>query len=202
MKYIIKAVLFIVILAIIMGIISFIFIPKNNTQEAGMTDYGDATILAEPKNTIDMIIFGNSEAFTSVIPMKLWEDYGYTSYICGHPGQTLPDIIKVMNDVTKNQNPKVIVLEANAIYDNLSLTVPISKILQAVLPVIEYRERWKSLKPNDFLGKIEHTQTSYMKGFHYRTICQPSNNTEYKQYTEEIDTINWKAKIYLNIIND
>ena len=56
--------------------------PKNNYVEYGMHYRGASGILAEEENTIDTIIIGNSEAYSSIIPMELWKDYGYTSYNC------------------------------------------------------------------------------------------------------------------------
>ena len=83
-KIIIKAICFLLILLLILIILSKIFIPKNNTKVAGIPknkvrEYG---VLAEPENTLDVIMIGDSEAYTSFIPLEAWNEYGYTSYVC------------------------------------------------------------------------------------------------------------------------
>ena len=201
-KNILKFILFFTIILIIMFILSRIFIPKNNTKKAGMKENGITDILGEKENTIDLIMFGDSESITSVIPMKLWEDYGYTTFICGKPGQVLPDTLKVMYDTSKKQKPKAIVLETNLIYNDVSITVPLGRIVQEILPITEYHDRWKNLKLDDFNPNIKYTKTSHMKGFHYRTTIVPADSTGYMAYTDEIQDISKINKLYLNIVNE
>lgn len=202
MKKIIKSILFMVILIILLIILSYIFIPKDNVEDAGMRKYGASKILGEQENTIDMIAFGNSESFTSFIPMKLWEDYGYSSYICGYPGQALPDVVKIMNEVTKKQKPKVIVLEANVLYDEVPIVVPPSRILQTALPILEYHDRWKSLQLKDFKNEIKYTSTDYMKGFHFKTDKNEPDLTGYMNYSDKVQELSIINKTCLDIMKN
>ena len=144
-KIIIKGISFFVILIIMLIILSKIFIPKDNTLEAGMKENGLTQMYGEKENTIDLIVLGNSESFTSIIPMKIWEDTGYTCQICGYPGLVLPDTMKSLYDATRKQKPKIVVLEANVVFDEVSITVPFARLLQTVL-VFGYRavflQRW------------------------------------------------------------
>ena len=73
-KIIFKIIAFFLIFFLILLLLSRVFIPKNNTEEAGMKVNGVTQILGEKENTVDLIVLGNSESFTSIIPMKLWED--------------------------------------------------------------------------------------------------------------------------------
>ena len=81
-KIILKTVLFFIILLILLVIISFIFTPKNNSEEAGMPNSEQMGILGEKENSIDVIMYGDSETIASTMPMKIYEDYGYTMHIC------------------------------------------------------------------------------------------------------------------------
>ena len=108
---ILKSVSFICILLVILILLSRLFEPKNNSVEAGMHYRGASGILAEPDNTIDVIFIGNSEAYSSIIPMEMWNDYGYTSYVCASPEQLLPVSTKILGESIKRQKPKVVVLE-------------------------------------------------------------------------------------------
>ena len=201
-KNIIKSILFIAIIFVLMIILSFIFIPKDNTKEAGMKEFGAQKILGEKENTVDLIVLGNSEAFTSIIPMKLWEDYGYTSYICGYPGQVLPDTIKTLYDVTRKQKPKVVVLEADAIFDEYPLSVPLARVIQTVLPITEHHDRWKNLKLDDFYKKVEYTTTDIMKGYHYTKQIDPANAEGYMSYSEELQKLNFRSKMLIKLMNE
>ena len=61
-RHALRVVLFIGILYGLMALLSPVFIPKENSADAGM-DYAQANgILAEPPNTIDCVIVGDSEA--------------------------------------------------------------------------------------------------------------------------------------------
>ena len=201
-KIILKIFLFFLILLLLLIILSFIFTPKDNTEEAGMKINGLTQMYGEKENTIDLIVLGNSESFTSIIPMKLWDDYGYTCQICGYPGLVLPDTMKSLYDATRKQKPKVVVLEANVIYDDVAITVPFARIVQTVLPITEYHDRWKNIKINDFYKKVEYTSTDYMKGYHYITNIDPANTDEYMKESEEENELLLKNKIYLKIINE
>ena len=200
-KIIFKSILFFVILALLLGYVSYVFIPKNNTLEAGiLAENGLVSLTGEKENTIDAVVLGNSESFTSLVPMKLWEDCGYTLHICGYPGVFLGDTIKILHTIAKTQKPKLVIVEANVIFDEGSLKIPLSRVIQEVLPVTEYHDRWKYLRYEDFYEPINNTATDYMKGFHYKTIVTPADTTGYMDYTDEVQELSWKAKLYLKIL--
>ena len=87
-KNIIKFIAFVLILIFILTILSYILVPKNNSTEAGMKEIEARGIFGEKDNTIDVIMYGDSETIASTMPMKLWEDYGFTMHVCGTAGQT------------------------------------------------------------------------------------------------------------------
>ena len=105
-------------------------------------------------------------------------------------------------DATKTQTPKIVVLEATVIYDDVSIVVPFSRIIQTVLPITQYHDRWKNLRWEDFYKKVEYTSTDYMKGFHYRVTEQPADVTNYMTPTDSKQEILLKNQIYLKIINE
>ena len=113
MKRIIKCIIFIAIFLIILEILSKIFIPKNNTLEAGLgkRKLTASGIYTEPENTIDVLVLGDSESYTSYIPLELWNQYGFTSYVCGTPAQRLSVSLSYIKDALKTQKPKIVLLE-------------------------------------------------------------------------------------------
>lgn len=199
-KLIVRFIIFMLILFIILLILSRILVPKNNTDESGINDMKAMKILGEADNTVDMIVYGDSESYASIIPMQLWNDYGYTSYVCGTSGQTLPDTCRIAYDTLKNQNPKMVVLEADTVYAKTEISVPIARVLYKILPVMEYHNRWKKLNLQDFFGKIEYTDRDANKGYYYLSAIDPVEGDSYMEYSEEIEEIPEINKYYIKLL--
>ena len=175
---IIKSAVFLLILFILLIILSFIMIPKNNTKEAGMENINANGILGEKENTIDVLVVGDSEAYASIIPMKIWKEYGFTVYDCSSSEQTLVQSIQYVQEALKTQNPKIIILEANNIYRTESMENTLYEIAGKILPIIQYHNRWKSLTGNDLVNTPNYT------------------------YTEDLNPIPRSNKIYVKMINE
>ena len=118
MKRIIKCIIFLLIFLIILMILSKILIPKNNTLEAGLGKRKQPAsgIFTEPENTIDVLVLGDSESYNSYIPLELWNQYGFTSYVCGTPAQRISQSCQYIKYAFKNQKPTIVMLEANNLY--------------------------------------------------------------------------------------
>lgn len=74
-KIILKSTIFCTIFLIILIILSHIVVPKNNSKEAGMEDELANGILAEPENTIDVLVVGDSESYSSYVPREICNEY-------------------------------------------------------------------------------------------------------------------------------
>ena len=200
-KILLKCIAFFIILILLLLVISYILVPKNNTKEAGMEEPEAMGIVGEKKDSIDVIVYGDSEPMASIMPMKIWDKYGITTYVCAHAGQTLPDTCRMVYDTLKNQHPKLVILEANNSYIPTSITVPAARVVNELLPITEYHNRWKSLKPEDFFGPINYTYTHPYKGYYYVGATDSAQNYEnYMTYSEEKEAVPFMSKLYIRFI--
>lgn len=157
-------------------------------------------ILAENENSIDVVVYGDSEPMASIIPMQLWEKHGFTVYSCTQAGQTLPDTCEMVYSTLKKQKPKIVILETNNSYIQTKITVPMARVINTVLPITKYHNRWKSLKENDFFGPIEYTNKEINKGYYYVGNVNPADDSNYMTYSEEKDNILKMNKIYIKLL--
>lgn len=70
----------------------------------------------KPGDSVDLLVLGDSESYTSVSPMQLWTEQGITSYVCGQPGQKIQDTYRMFCTALKLQSPKIVLLETNLMF--------------------------------------------------------------------------------------
>ena len=158
MKECYKPIVFVIILFFILLGISHFFVPKSNAKGNGIHEARANGVFGEAKDTIDVLVIGDSESFTSISPLPIWNKYGFTMYNGGVSRQYLVDTYDYLNKVLKNQSPKVVLLEANAIYRKMNVNNVLSTKSQSILPIFQYHDRWKSMTSNDFTKKIKYTK--------------------------------------------
>jgi len=199
---VIKCIAFAIILFIILLIVSCIVNPKNNIKEAGMRDITANGILGEKEDSIDVLVVGNSLSYTSIVPMEIWKDYGFSMYINGTPAQVLTDSLEFAYNSMKHQNPKIVILETDTIFGNISLSSPIKKIFTQILPIFEYHDRWKSLNKDDFFGTINYTYKDDFKGYYYSDKEVPCECIDYMKPSKKFAQISKANKAYISILNE
>lgn len=67
----------------------------------------------EEDNTIDALVIGASEVYTSYSPTMAWEQQGFTSYCLAGPGVSGNLYKYMLAEVLKTQKPKVVAFEVN-----------------------------------------------------------------------------------------
>ena len=138
-------------------------------------------IQQQPKETIDILIAGDSLSYTSVSPASLWRNYGFTSYDIGQPGATLTDALDVLLTSFENQKPQIVLLETNTLFHHQSLydqqQSRISLVLYRAMPFLRYHNGWKAF----FLGKKKRTY----KGFPVNTKRAAYRGGNYMKRTED-----------------
>lgn len=188
-KRIITALLFLAGLAGLLVLTSFLFMPKNNNAEFGIEEASANGILGEKSNTIDVLFIGDSESYSAFIPMQLWKEKGYTSYVCGTSGQTLDYTQTMLKRSFEKQKPKIVILETLTLFRKQKHSDYFYTKVCERFAVFRYHDRWKHLKLRDFSGTAEFTWTDEYKGYRYSNKIDPCKKTEYMHPTEKAEEI-------------
>ncbi len=199
-KTAVRIVSFILILLVLLFGASLLLEPKSNTKEGGMLDSSANGILSEPKNTIDVLIIGDSEAYSAFIPLKIWNDYGYTPYVCATSAQILCYSYEFLAKTFQNQKPKVVMLETNAIYRSFTYSDVLIQNLSEKLSVFRYHNRWKTLSLRDWSFGVDLSNTEINKGYIYNNGINPANIKGYMKPSEMKEKYPNKNKAYVEKI--
>ena len=189
LKTALRFILFCVIFMVILMLLSKVFVPKDNQKSAGMEAVQSNGILGEPDNTMDYLVVGDSETYSSITPMEIWRQYGYAGYVCGTGGQHLYDTERFLAKALKKQSPKYVILETNALYRKTAYEKVLKSQLEKYFQIFRYHDRWKSLTLNDFTGSVNYTWTNDYKGYRYENKVAPAALKDYMKQTDQ------KAKI-------
>ena len=189
LKTALRFILFCVIFMVILMLLSKVFVPKDNQKSAGMEAVQSNGILGEPDNTMDYLVVGDSETYSSITPMEIWRQYGYAGYVCGTGGQHLYDTERFLAQALKKQSPKYVILETNALYRKIAYEKILKSQLEKYFQIFRYHDRWKSLMLNDFTGSVNYTWTNDYKGYRYENKVATAALKDYMKQTDQ------KAKI-------
>lgn len=185
--------------------LSYLIIPSNAIEDGPYKKLGG--VLREPKNTIDYIALGDSECMASIIPMELWNKYGYTGFNCGVPGQRLQDTYYMLKEILKKQSPKVILLETNALYRNFSYTDvfqnAVDEAVKNILPVYKYHNSWKNFNfdlSKSFGSNYKNIASKQIKGYQYNPTVKPYLSGPYIKKTKQTIVIQEEPLLYTDKI--
>ena len=177
-KYGLRSLLFVLIFAMLLALLSVLFHPKDNREDYGMGEMKANGIQAEPENSIDVIMIGDSECALAFAPTVIEEVSGIKSYNCGTAGQYLYESYRYLRQAFEGQKPKVVILETNTIYQECKLSNYLFSKLELAIPLLRYHDRWKDMRPED-LGPVEYTWTDEWKGYMYYTEAEPAPTPNY-----------------------
>jgi len=199
-KKMLRICLFFLIFAVLFGLCSHVLVPKNNSQEAGIHDYWAKGFLAEPENTIDALFLGDSELYSCVVPLRIWEQQGITSYTCGTSDQKPYQTESYLKRFFQTQKPGIVLLETNVLYRDYSTTDSIPHLFEEWLPLLRYHDRWKTLTAADLTAPVRFTHREQDKGYIYQTEIAPADDSDYMVFSEEIAPISSKNIRHLQSI--
>ena len=196
------AVLVVASLLIGLTVLSNISRPKDTRFEAGMINPEANAVVGEATNSIDVLFVGDSEMFSSFSPMVMWNESGFTSYVCATSKQQLPYSNTLLRRAATRQRPRVVVFETNSIYAPLTADDVIGRTAADFFPVFEYHNRWKTLAPGDFTKRPHPRWTDDLKGFYIRKQSKPADTSHYMEPTDASTPIPFVNGLYLQAMVD
>lgn len=185
---------FLLILAVLLTLLSLAFFPKGNRLEDGIQEPELYGFLGEPENSLDVVVLGDSIPLCSMIPPRLWRDFGYTSYVCASTAQKLCQSEKLLTIFLKSQQPKFVLLETDQLYLEMSTLDVLQCNLEALLPVLRYHDNWKFVRPSQMLRTPDYSCRDPLKGYHLRKTIDALDPEAYMLPTEETEPISSAAE--------
>ena len=176
------------LLVILYGL-SFLFVPKNNTKDAGMEEIYANGIQGEPPNSIDVVVVGDSESYSSISPLHIWKTTGYTSYVCGSGRQYLSYSKTLLERAFETQSPKLAILETLCIYRQIPAKTVVMDEVSRYLPILRYHDRWKVMTREDFSPTDGNSYTTPYKGYRHNNKVSGADTSNYMAQTEKIASI-------------
>lgn len=179
--FFLRGLLFLTILLALLILTGLVVQPKTCAQ---MHEKEAAGILAEPENTLDTVVLGDSEVMCFFLPHKLWQDYGITGYGCGTVDQQLFQAEEYLSYALKSQRPKLIFLETNILYRRMNRLDGVVYRLEQYLPVFRYHDRWKDLQ--DPFSPVQYGDPTVSKGYDFHPETEPADISEYMTPSDDL----------------
>lgn len=180
-------------LLVILTGLSYLFVPRSNTKDAGMEEVIANGIQGEPPNSIDVVVVGDSESYASISPLLIWKDTGYTSYVCGSGKQYLSYSKTLLERAFETQSPKLVILETLCIYRNIPSKTIVMDEVSRYFPILRYHDRWKYIAQHGWSNSIDEVYTSPYKGHRLNSKVsgvEPSNYMKETTNAAEIPVYN------------
>lgn len=181
---ILKSFLFLIILFLLVEGIAYFLLPSYNIKKYGMYKTAAYEILGERENKIDVIALGDSLIYTSISPMEIWNQFGYTVFDCAEPAQIIEDSYHYLETAIESQHPKVVFMEAGVLFRDASKKPWYEKIIKKAknfIPMITYHDNWKKI----FSKNKEDNLLNVNKGYKYITTVKGAKEKDYMKYSKK-----------------
>ena len=199
----IKIIAFLLGFVLLLQGLSYLFIVRGSGNKNALT------IMKQEENSLDYILIGDSECYSSVSPMEIWKNYGLAGYNCGVIGQHVQYTYYLLAEILEKQSPGIVLMETNALFRSSKgggeLETVVDNATARYFPLLQYHNGWKKIRLSEisqFRPFQKVTKTDVLKGFHYRPQIEPYTGGEYMVPTDSIKPIESIPMHYLNCIAD
>lgn len=200
---------------ILLLILSKIFIPKYIDHEGNRMQFIIKGFYEEPKDSLEVVITGNSDVYRGFSPMIMYDKYGISSYNFVSAGQRSWTAYSMLEEVFRLQSPKIVLFNTDElysdnqsyssnyikVYNNMELAMPrlkgifnkdykkgISVKVTHFIPIFAFHDRYKDLTSNDFKYAFDSLvdYNNPTKGMDVVAVSNPYTGGEYMVETDKI----------------
>ena len=183
---------------------SYMLAPKDNTAEGGIVNPNANGFFSEPKDSIDIAVVGNSDAYSGFSPLELWNEYGYTSYVSAEGHQTVAQSYSQLKKIMKCHSVKLIILETDGFFTKSKIVESTAKLINASMgssfSVFQYHDRWKKVKLHELLKAPDYTAHCTAKGQWLSNEVKGYMGGEYMVKTDKREGIPFSTKTSLDML--
>ena len=201
-KKILRSLLFLGLLGLLLIPLSLVLRPKDNTEDAGIYQASAAEILSQEPDSIQVLFLGDSEAYSSFVPLDLWTRTGVTGFVSSSLDQKTYETLELLNMALSCQSTKVVVLETNVLYRVYATTDALFPQLEAKIPALRYHDRWKHLSAADFFTTPHYTAESPDRGYYLLQTAEPADVSNYMTPMDEWEPLSRANRNNLKKIAD
>ena len=200
MRNLLRSVAFLALLVLILQGTGRLLQPRDNTLDAGIELQRVHGYLGEPDNSIDVIFLGDSVAYCGYSPMEMWEQQGFTAYVCAISAESLDDTYAFLLETTAHQHPKLVVVEALPAFREMPMDDNLYTEAAIHLPVFSIHNSWKAMTLERLLSPVEYTYRNVYRGYQSDKTSFPQEIGNYMKPSGEPVEIDLCHRIYLDRI--
>ncbi len=160
----------------------------------------------EPNDSLDYLVIGDSESYTSISPMELWETYGYAGFDCGVAGQQIQNAYYQLQSVLDKQSPKVVFMETNMLFTGQGTRTVAERCLNhfagRAFAVYLYHNEWKTLITPVSDYRKGRDETNICKGYYFHDTTGAYLGGDYMAAQPREKNIADTEQLYLDYTRD
>lgn len=198
----IKMIAFVMVFVVIVGVLGVAFTPKKSDPGSGITNSNARGFYGEPKNSIDVLILGDSNAYSACSPMYIWNKYGIPTYVAAEGFQNVTGASNLLDEVLTCQKPKLVVFDVNMLWTGKTTLKKVENNLKNMaykyLPLAQYHNRWKTMDVKDMFDAKEYTYRSASRGQYLSMDVKPFTGQSKMVKTDVVEDIPEVSRVLLD----
>ncbi len=198
----IKMIAFVMVFVVIVGMLGVAFTPKKSDPGSGITNSNARGFYGEPKNSIDVLILGDSNAYSACSPMYIWNKYGIPTYVAAEGFQNVTGASNLLDEVLTCQKPKLVVFDVNMLWTGKTTLKKVENNLKNTaykyLPLAQYHNRWKSMDIKEMFEAKDYTYRSASRGQYLSMEVKPFTGQSKMVKTDSVEDIPEVSRVLLD----
>lgn len=198
----INMIAFVMVFVVIVGVLGVAFTPKKSDPGSGITNSNARGFYGEPKNSIDVLILGDSNAYSACSPMYIWNKYGIPTYVAAEGFQNVTGASNLLDEVLTCQKPKLVVFDVNMLWTGKTTLKKVENNLKNMaykyLPLAQYHNRWKSMDVKEMFEAKDYAYRSASRGQYLSMEVKPFTGQSKMVKTDAVEDIPEVSRVLLD----